>query len=96
MLPKVNLSKANKTAPTGFPEKVVKRRPNTANVPVKLRLQHRHKSSAKLSGKVTEENGTDERVLPTTLNKSADASYSIMTPYMANIVWSVMEDEKVL
>ena len=96
VLPKVNLSKANKTAPIGFPEKVVKRRPNTANVPVKLRLQHRHKSSAKLSGKVTEENGTDERVLPTTLNKSADASYSIMTPYMANIVWSVMEDEKVL
>lgn len=25
-----------------------------------------------------------------------DASYSVMTPYMANVVWSVMDDEKVV
>lgn len=95
-LPKMNLSKVNKTSPAVFSETVVERRPNTANVPVKLRLKHRSKSSAKFSDEDTRHIGADERVLPTTLNKSADASYSIMTPYMANIVWSVMDDEKVL
>ena len=58
-----------------------------------FKLTHRNKSG--VSGKLTEDKDTDERVLPITLNKSAEASYSIMTPYMANIVWSVMEDEKV-
>ena len=89
-LPEVN----NKTRPAGYPEKTVKRRPNTANIPVKLKFKHKSKSG--VSGKLTEDRDTDERVLPTTLSKSADASYSIMTPYMANIVWSVMDDEKVL
>ena len=88
-LPKVN----NKTTKTDHLGNADKRRPHTAALPVILKLTHRNKSG--VSGKLTENKDTDERVLPTTLNKSAEASYSIMTPYMANIVWSVMEDEKV-
>ena len=88
-LPKVN----NKTTTTGHLGNAHKRRPHTAALPVKLKLTHRNKCG--VSGKLTENKDTDERVLPTTLNKSAEASYSIMTPYMANIVWSVMEDENV-
>ena len=92
VFPKVNAtrvknSKAKKVA--------LKRRPNTADASVKLRLQQRSNAFIKFS-KVKDENGADERVLPTTLNKSADASYSVMTPYMANVVWSVMDDEKVV
>lgn len=88
-LPKVN----NKTTTTDHLGNADKRRLYTAALPVILKLTHRNKSD--VSGKLTEDKDTDERVLPTTLNKSAEASYSIMTPYMANIVWSVMEDEKV-
>ena len=88
-LPKVNI----KTTTTDHLGNADKRRPHTAALPVILKLTHRNKSG--VSGKLTEDKDTDERVLPTTLNKSAEASYSIMTPYMANIVWSVMEDEKV-
>ena len=88
-LPKVN----NKTTKTDHLGNADKGRPHTAALPVILKLTHRNKSG--VSGKLTENKDTDERVLPTTLNKSAEASYSIMTPYMANIVWSVMEDEKV-
>ena len=88
-LPKVN----NKTTTTGHLGNAHKRRPHTAALLVKLKLTHRNKCG--VSGKLTENKDTDERVLPTTLNKSAEASYSIMTPYMANIVWSVMEDENV-
>lgn len=88
-LPKVN----NKTTKTDHLGNADKRRPHTAALPVILKLTHRNKSG--VSGKLAEDKDTDERVLPTTLNKSAEASYSIMTPYMANIVWSVMEDEKV-
>ena len=87
-LPKVN----NKTT-TGHLGNADKRRSHTAALPVILKLTHRKKCG--VSGKLAEDKDTDERVLPTTLNKSAEASYSIMTPYMANIVWSVMEDEKV-
>ena len=87
-LPKVN-NKTTKTDHLGNADKS----PHTAALPVILKLTHRNKSG--VSGKLTENKDTDERVLPTTLNKSAEASYSIMTPYMANIVWSVMEDEKV-
>lgn len=88
-LPKVNI----KTTTTDHLGNADKRRPHTAALPVILKLTHRNKSG--VSGKLAEDKDTDERVLPTTLNKSAEASYSIMTPYMANIVWSVMEDEKV-
>ena len=88
-LPKVN----NKTTKTDHLGNADKRRPHTAALPVILKLTHRNKSG--VSSKLTENKDTDERVLPTTLNKSAEASYSIMTPYMANIVWSVMEDENV-
>ena len=88
-LPKVNI----KTTTTDHLGNADKRRPHTAALPVILKLTHRNKSG--VSGKLTEDKDTDERVLPTTLNKSAEASYSIMTPYMANIVWSVMEDENV-
>lgn len=88
-LPKVN----NKTTKTDHLGNADKRRPHTAALPVILKLTNRKKTG--VSGKLTEDKDTDERVLPTTLNKSAEASYSIMTPYMANIVWSVMEDEKV-
>ena len=88
-LPKVN----NKTTKTDHLGNADKRRPHTAALPVILKLTHRNKSG--VSSKLTENKDTDERVLPTTLNKSAEASYSIMTTYMANIVWSVMEDEKV-
>ena len=88
-LPKVN----NKTTTTDHLGNADKRRPHTAALPVILKLTHRKKSG--VSGKLAEDKDTDERVLPTTLNKSAEASYSIMTPYMANIVWSVMEDENV-
>lgn len=88
-LPKVN----NKKTTTDHLGNAHKRRPNTATLPVILKLTNRNKSG--VSGKLTANKDTDERVLPTTLNKSAEASYSIMTPYMANIVWSVMEDEKV-
>lgn len=89
-LPKVNNKTTTTTDHLGNANK---RRPHTAALPVILKLTHRNKSG--VSGKLTEDKDTDERVLPTTLNKSAEASYSIMTPYMANIVWSVMEDEKV-
>lgn len=88
-LPKVN----NNTTTTDHLGNADKRRPHTAALPVILKLTHRNKSG--VSSKLTEDKDTEERVLPTTLNKSAEASYSIMTPYMANIVWSVMEDEKV-
>ena len=88
-LPKVN----NKTTTIDHLGNAHKRRPHTAALPVILKLTHRKKCG--VSGKLTEDKDTNERVLPTTLNKSAEASYSIMTPYMANIVWSVMEDEKV-
>ena len=88
-LPKVN----NKITKTDHLGNADKRRPHTAALPVILKLTHRNKSG--VSGKLAEDKDTDERVLPTTLNKSAEASYSIMTPYMANIVWSVMADENV-
>ena len=98
VLPKMNFGKVNKISPLGFTEKAVNviRQPNTAYVPVKLRLKHRSKCSVKFRGEVEEDRGADERVLPTTLTKSADVSYSIMSSYMANVVWSVMDDEKVL
>ena len=98
VLPKMNFGKVNKITPLGFTEKAVNviRRSNTAYVPVKLRLKHRSKCSVKFKGEVKEDSGADERVLPTTLTKSADVSYSIMSSYMANVVWSVMDDEKVL
>ena len=89
-------AKNNKAIPLLTQEEAVKRRPNTADILVKLRLQHRSDALRKRFSKVKEENSTDERVLPTTLNKPTDASYSVMTPYMANVVWSVMEDEKVV
>ena len=95
---KVNVNKEStmnkKANPVVLQKRAVQRLPNTANIPVKLRLKHRKNAFTKFS-EVTEDNNTNERVLPTTLNKSADASYSVMTPYMANVVWSVMEDEKV-
>ena len=93
--PKVNASRAKNSKAE---KDAVKRRPNTADASVnrvKLRLRQRSNAFIKFS-KVKDENGADERVLPTTLNKSADASYSVMTPYMANVVWSVMDDEKVV
>lgn len=101
VFPKVNISREktmNKKAIPMVLQKgtTLKRRPYTADIPVKLRLKHRSNAFTKRFNKVTEENGADERVLPTTLNKSADASYSVMTPYMANVVWSVMDDEKVI
>lgn len=97
VFPNVNARRAKNSnaIPLVLQKEAVKRRPNTADIPVKLRLQHRSNAFTKFS-KVKEENSTDERVLPTTLNKSADASYSVMTPYMANVVWSVMDDEKVV
>lgn len=98
VFPKVNVNKERtmnkKAIPAALQKKAVQRLQNSANIPVKLRLKHRSNAFTKFS-EVTENNSTDERVLPTTLNKSADASYSVMTPYMANVVWSVMEDEKV-
>ena len=90
-----NRAKNSKAIPVVIQKEAVKRRPNTADIPVKLRLQHRSNAFTKLR-KVKEENSIDERVLPTTLNKPTDASYSVMTPYMANVVWSVMDDEKVV
>lgn len=89
-----SIEKSNKAIPVVLQRKAVKRRPNTADIPVKLRLQHRSNAFAKL--KVNKENGAHERVLPTTLNKSAQTTYSLMTPYMANVVWSVMDDENVI
>ncbi|KAJ7370992.1 hypothetical protein OS493_028611 [Desmophyllum pertusum] len=94
VFPKVNVSKDRTKNNRIIPVVSVKRRPNTADVPVKLRLKHRTNAFTKFS-KATEETGADERVLPTTLNRSAEVSYSVMTPYMANVVWSVMDDEKV-
>lgn len=87
-LPRMNLGKVNKVTPVGFAGKTVevKRHQKKGNVTVKLKLHH----------EVRNDNGTDERVLPTTLNKPTDASYCIMSPYMANVVWSVMDEEKVL
>lgn len=98
VLPKMNFGKVNKITPLRFAEKAVNviRQPNMAYVPVKLRLKHKSKCSVKFRGEVKEDRGADERVLPTTLTKSADVSYSIMSSYMANVVWSVMDDEKVL
>lgn len=97
VFPNVNANKdrakSNKAIPVVLQKGAVKRPPKTADIPVKLRLQHRTNDFIKF-GRVKEENCADERVLPTTLNKSADASYSVMTPYMANVVWSVMDDEK--
>ena len=97
VFPNANASRAkrNKAFPVVLQKKAVKERPNTADIPVKFRLRHRSNAFTKFS-KVKKENGVDERVLPTTLNKSAHASYSVMTPYMANVVWSVMDDEKVV
>ena len=92
---KASRAKSNKDIPVVLQKQAVRRRPNTANIPVKLRLQHRSNAFTKLN-KVKEENSTDERVLPITLNKPTDASFSVMTPYMANVVWSVMDDEKVV
>ena len=96
VFPNVNASRAksNKAIPVVLQKKAVKRRPNTADIPVKLRLQHRSNAFTKF--KVNKENGAHERVLPTTLNKSAQTTYSLMTPYMANVVWSVMDDENVV
>ena len=87
-------AKSNKAIPVVLQRKAVKRRPNTADIPAKLRLQHRSNAFTKF--KVNKENGAHERVLPTTLNKSAQTTYSLMTPYMANVVWSVMDDENVV
>ena len=84
----------NKAISAVLQKGAVKRRPNTVDIPVKLRLKHRSNAFTKFS-KVTEDKSADERVLPTTLSKSAEASYSVMSPYMANVVWSVMDDEKV-
>ena len=97
VFPNVRASSAKniKAIPVVLQKQAVKRRPNTAGIPVKLRFLHRSNSFAKFS-KVKEEKSTDERVLPITLNKPMDASYSVMTPYMANVVWSVMDDEKVV
>ena len=99
VFPKVNeskdRSKNSKAIPVILQKRAFQSRPNTAEVPVKLRLTQRGSAFTKFT-KTTEEIGPDERVLPTTLNKSAEASYSVMTPYMANVVWSVMDDEKVV
>ena len=96
-LPRMNHSKVNKITPVGFTGKTVevKRRQTKGNVQVKLKLHHRSKCFAKFSGEAGDDRSTDERVLPTSLNKPADVSYSIMSPYMANVVWSVMDEEKV-
>ena len=92
---KASRAKSGKAIPVVLQKQAVKRRPNTANIPVKLRLQHRSNAFTKFN-KVQEEISTDERVLPITLNKPTDASFSVMTPYMANVVWSVMDDENVV
>lgn len=72
-------------------------RKSVQNKPVKLKMQHRRDNGTSLgsSDKMLSADEADSRLLPTTLTHSANGSYSMMTPYMANVVWSVMEDENV-
>lgn len=93
VLPRMTKNKLNKIAPVGS-EDDTQRPQGEVNSPVKLRLKHRGEFLAQSRGAAEIIKGTDERMLPTTLQKSADASYSIMSPYMASVVWSVMADEE--
>ena len=93
VLPRMTKSKLNKIAPVGTADDT-QRPQGEVNSPVKLRLKHRGEFLAQSRGAAEIIKGTDERMLPTTLQKSADASYSIMSPYMASVVWSVMADEE--
>lgn len=71
--------------PVSLPPKPVK--------PVRLRLKHRQDkfmSQREENSRLNEEEG---RILPTTLSAWKKNCYSVMTPYMAKVVWSVMEDE---
>lgn len=90
-----NGSKNHRAVPLSLQKRAVQNRPNTAKLPARLRLKHRGSPFTKFT-KATEETGPNERILPTTLHKSAETSYSVMSPYMANVVWSVMSDEKVV
>ena len=91
--PRMTENKLNKIAPVGTVDNT-QRLPGKVNSPVKLRLKHRDQFLAQSRGAAEIIKSTDERMLPTTLHKSADASYSIMSPYMASVVWSVIHDEK--
>ncbi|XP_068761816.1 uncharacterized protein [Montipora capricornis] len=93
VFPKMTMNKINKITPEKTVN-TVERYSRNVNSPVKLKLKNRSKCSDKFNGQV-EISSNDERMLPTTLHLTADASYSIMSPYMASVVWSVMEDEKV-
>lgn len=95
VLPRMTKRKLNKIAPVGTADDT-QRPQGEVNSPVKLSLKHRGKFLAQSGGAAEIIKGTDERMLPTTLHKPADASYSIMSPYMASVVWSVMADEKAL
>lgn len=62
---------------------------------VKLRFLYWSNFFVKFS-KVKEEKSIDERVLFIILNKLMDVLYLVMILYMVNVVWFVMDDEKVV
>lgn len=59
--------------------------------PVLLKMKHRQDKFIN-RGREAHEEG---RLLPTTLSGLKRGGYSVMTPYMASVVWSIMEDESV-
>ena len=66
--------------------------------PVKLKLKHRADTGgSRLCSQAScaARGANSDRLLPTTLTHSDKNSYSLMSPYMANVVWSVMKDENI-
>lgn len=59
--------------------------------PVLLKMHHRQDKFINRKRETHEEG----RLLPTTLSGLKRGGYSVMTPYMASVVWSIMEDESV-
>ncbi|XP_032231857.2 uncharacterized protein LOC116614682 [Nematostella vectensis] len=62
--------------------------------PTKFRLKHTHSRCSRVKYEEAAGQG-DGRLLPTTLTKSSKSAFSLMSPYMATVVWSVMQDENI-
>lgn len=61
--------------------------------PVRLKMKHRQDEFMNHREGNNELNQEEGRILPTTLSACKDNCYSVMTPYMAKVVWSVLEHE---
>jgi len=88
---------ASRKTRQNFPKKPVcvpvllPKTPEKPDKPVLLRMQHRQDKF--MSRK--REKHDEGRLLPTTLTGLTKGGYSVMTPYMASVVWSIMEYESV-